>query len=97
MPVVWAEKEAAGGEPYRVLAILYCMAALDTQINETKDQLDEALHAGYLCFSKAALAMQLDNAPAFLRFSLHLASCPVADKALLIYFILPNRDIIFLT
>lgn len=74
------------------------MAALDTQINETKDQLDESLQAGYLCLSNAALEMQLDEAPAFLRlFSLHLASCPVTDKTLLIYFALPNRDIIFMT
>lgn len=77
MPVVWAGKAAAGGESYRVLAVLYCMAALDTQINETKDRLDESLQADYLCFSNAAWEMQLDGAPAFLRLlSLHLASCP---------------------
>lgn len=62
---------------YRVLAVLYCMAALDTWMNETKDQLDESLQADYLCFSSAAWETQLDGAPAFLRLlSLHLASCP---------------------
>jgi hypothetical protein len=43
------------------------MAALDTQINETKDQLDESLQADYLCFSNTAFEMQPDEAPAFLR------------------------------
>lgn len=77
MPVVWAGKAAAGGESYRVLAVLYCMAALDTQINETKDRPDESLQADYLCFSNAAWETQLDGAPAFLRLlSLHLASYP---------------------
>lgn len=77
VPIVWAGKAAAGGEAYQVLAVLYCMAALDTQINETKDQLDESLQADYLCFSNAAWETQLDRAPAFLRLlSLHLASCP---------------------
>lgn len=60
-------KAAARGESYQVLAILYCMVALDTQISETKDRLDESLQADYLCFSRAPSEMLLDSAPAFFR------------------------------
>lgn len=73
------------------------MAALDTQINETKDQLDESLQAGYLCLSNQALKMQPDEALPPQIVLLHLASCPVTDKTLLIYSALPKRDIIFMT
>lgn len=43
------------------------MVALDTQIRETKDQLDELVQADYLCFSRATFEMLLDIASAFFR------------------------------
>lgn len=49
------------------MAILYWMVALDTQIRETKDQLDELVQADYLCFSRATFEMLLDIASAFFR------------------------------
>jgi hypothetical protein len=71
------------------------MVALDTQINETKDRLDESLQADYLGFSRAPFEILLDEASAFFRTVLPPSS-PVADKTLLIYFSMPNRDIIFM-
>ena len=61
------KKAAARGESYRVLAILYWMVALDTQIRETKDHLDELVQADYLCFSRATFEMLLDIVSAFFR------------------------------
>lgn len=73
------------------------MVALDTQIRETKDQLDESLQADYLCFSRAPFEMLPEVALHVSEsFPFHLVSCPVTNKTLLIYFIMPNRAIIFM-
>lgn len=73
------------------------MVALDTQINETKSQLDESLQADYLCFSRAPFEMPLDTVLAFFRIAPPSSSkLPVTDKTLLIYFAVPSRDVVFM-
>lgn len=52
-------------ESYQVLVILYYVVALDTQISETKGQLDESLKANYLWLSKASYKRLQKAAHAF--------------------------------
>lgn len=57
VPIVPVVKtiETIQEESYRVLVIIYYVVAFDTQISETKGQLDESLKAHYLWLSKASL------------------------------------------
>lgn len=56
------------------------MVAFDTQIRETKDQLDESLQADYLCFSRAPFEMLLVVASAVFRIIPLLSSKLPSDQ-----------------